>query len=208
MQVYIIINDSRLTLIFLAKKNIARTAPSGLPSPANSIQDGSSPDYAGGLTTSSSNTNNRKNGQQSYYNRGRSNRPRNMRTNSKNGQYQHQNGYNEMSPRTNSYNRSPRYNNVQYNDMMMQPIQPTYFYPAPVAVDVQVIKMHLLVQLEYYFSLENLIRDIYFRRHMDAEGYIPLTFIAGFNRVRSITLDLDLVREVILRLSIPSIFAQ
>ncbi|KAJ3279246.1 component of La ribonucleoprotein [Borealophlyctis nickersoniae] len=40
---------------------------------------------------------------------------------------------------------------------------------------------------EYYFSIENLCRDIYFRRQMDAtNGSVPLKVVAGFNRVRSL----------------------
>lgn len=32
-------------------------------------------------------------------------------------------------------------------------------------------------------SIENLCRDIFLRLKMDEEGFIPLTVIAGFNRV-------------------------
>lgn len=46
---------------------------------------------------------------------------------------------------------------------------------------------------EYYFSEENLVKDLFLRRKMDSEGFIPVTLIASFHRVRSLTNDLNLV---------------
>jgi la-related protein 1 len=43
-------------------------------------------------------------------------------------------------------------------------------------------------QIEYYFSVENLCKDMFLRQRMDAEGWIPLPVIAGFNRVSQTTL--------------------
>lgn len=48
-------------------------------------------------------------------------------------------------------------------------------------------------QIEYYFSAENLDTDIYLRRKMDAQGYIPLNSIAAFNRVKSLSHDAELI---------------
>lgn len=53
-------------------------------------------------------------------------------------------------------------------------------------------------QLEYYFSLENLCRDIYLRLNMNAEGWIDLSFISGFNRVKILTVDQDLLADVLM----------
>ncbi|CAF4370563.1 unnamed protein product, partial [Adineta steineri] len=39
---------------------------------------------------------------------------------------------------------------------------------------------------EYYFSPENLEIDIFLRQQMTKDGYIPLSLIANFNRVRSL----------------------
>ena len=44
-------------------------------------------------------------------------------------------------------------------------------------------------QIEYYFSVDNLVRDLYLRQQMDASGYVPLAFIASFNRVRMLSSD-------------------
>ncbi|WYZ42940.1 hypothetical protein EsH8_VI_000639 [Colletotrichum jinshuiense] len=44
---------------------------------------------------------------------------------------------------------------------------------------------HLLVpQLEYYFSIENLLKDEFLRKHMDSQGFVPLELVLGFSRVR------------------------
>lgn len=48
-------------------------------------------------------------------------------------------------------------------------------------------------QIEYYFSADNLGNDIYLRRKMDAQGYIPLSSIAAFNRVKSLSQDAELI---------------
>ncbi|KAG7728202.1 hypothetical protein KL933_002328 [Ogataea haglerorum] len=42
----------------------------------------------------------------------------------------------------------------------------------------------LTKQLEYYFSMENLLKDIFLRKHMNSEGYVSVAFIAGFSRVK------------------------
>ena len=50
---------------------------------------------------------------------------------------------------------------------------------------------------EYYFSSENLERDFFFRRKMDAEGFIPISLIASFPRLQAMTTDGNLVIDAI-----------
>lgn len=50
---------------------------------------------------------------------------------------------------------------------------------------------------EYYFSEENLLRDFYLRRKMDAKGYLPITLIASFHRVQALTNNLSLIVDAI-----------
>ncbi|CAF1263430.1 unnamed protein product, partial [Didymodactylos carnosus] len=52
-------------------------------------------------------------------------------------------------------------------------------------------------QLEYYFSDENLEVDIYLRRKMSRDGYVPLSLIAGFNRVKSLCEDFNMIIEAV-----------
>lgn len=44
----------------------------------------------------------------------------------------------------------------------------------------------LSAQLSWYFSIQNLCRDMYLRTNMDSQGFVPLSLIAGFNRVGSL----------------------
>lgn len=46
---------------------------------------------------------------------------------------------------------------------------------------------------EYYFSADNLQKDFFLRRKMDNEGFLPVTLIAGFPRVRTLSLDIILI---------------
>jgi La domain-containing protein len=50
-------------------------------------------------------------------------------------------------------------------------------------------------QMEYYFSLENLCRDLYLRSHMNEEGWIDLSFIAQFNRVKFFSADMEYIAD-------------
>lgn len=50
-------------------------------------------------------------------------------------------------------------------------------------------------QLEYYFSVENLCRDVYLRLLMDSEGWVDANAILSFNRMKAFSHDLRLVLE-------------
>ncbi|KAL8804400.1 MAG: hypothetical protein Q9182_002595 [Xanthomendoza sp. 2 TL-2023] len=54
------------------------------------------------------------------------------------------------------------------------------------------------MQMEYYFSVDNLCKDMYLRKHMDSQGFVFLSVLAKFNRIRQLTQDLELVRYVCL----------
>jgi la-related protein 1 len=49
---------------------------------------------------------------------------------------------------------------------------------------------------EYYFSVDNLLKDMYLRRHMDSQGFVSLDFIAAFNRIKNLTTDVELLKLV------------
>ena len=50
-------------------------------------------------------------------------------------------------------------------------------------------------QIDYYFSMDNLCKDIFLRSKMDEKGWIPLAVVANFNRVRMLTPDMMLIVE-------------
>ncbi|KAI0438374.1 hypothetical protein F4803DRAFT_100716 [Xylaria telfairii] len=50
-------------------------------------------------------------------------------------------------------------------------------------------------QVEYYFSVDNCVKDWYLRTHMDSQGFVPIPFIASFNRMRELLVDLNILRQ-------------
>lgn len=69
--------------------------------------------------------------------------------------------------------------------------------PAMGMVTKQMTMESVRKQIDYYFSLDNLCKDIFLRSKMDAEGWIPLAVVANFNRVRMLTPDLMLIVEAV-----------
>ncbi|OBZ78303.1 hypothetical protein A0H81_02447 [Grifola frondosa] len=58
-------------------------------------------------------------------------------------------------------------------------------------------RYYLLGQLEYYLSPQNIVQDFFLRQRMDSRGWISIPLIASFNRVKQLTVDLQLVRDVL-----------
>lgn len=53
----------------------------------------------------------------------------------------------------------------------------------------------LKTQLEWYFSPQNLSRDQYLKSKMSSEGYVPISVIAEFKRVKDLTKDLQFLTQ-------------
>ena len=49
-------------------------------------------------------------------------------------------------------------------------------------------------QIEYYFSIDNLCKDMFLRKHMDSQGLVFLNTIAQFRRMLELTHDINLIR--------------
>ncbi|KAJ0391668.1 hypothetical protein P43SY_011723 [Pythium insidiosum] len=75
--------------------------------------------------------------------------------------------------------RRPYYdsNGVYYNGV---------YVPNP---DPKVTAQWAKSQIEFYFSPENLVRDIFLRQHMDVDGFVPLAFVGSFQAVFSVHQD-------------------
>ncbi|KXZ47077.1 hypothetical protein GPECTOR_38g314 [Gonium pectorale] len=65
--------------------------------------------------------------------------------------------------------------------------------PADKAQTKQMLTEAVRKQIDYYFSVDNLCKDIFLRSKMDDNGWIPLAVVANFNRVRILTLDWTLI---------------
>ncbi|KAI5055628.1 hypothetical protein GOP47_0029149 [Adiantum capillus-veneris] len=59
------------------------------------------------------------------------------------------------------------------------------------------LRSMLVKQIEYYFSIENLCRDIFLRSKMDEQGFIPVSVIANFNRVKMLTPNPGLILDAL-----------
>ncbi|KDQ60248.1 hypothetical protein JAAARDRAFT_56179 [Jaapia argillacea MUCL 33604] len=80
------------------------------------------------------------------------------------------------------------------------PAQPPPPLPVPLSpldYPLDHTRYYLLGQLEYYMSAQNMAQDFYLRQQMDSQGWISITLIASFNRIKQLTMDLRLVREVL-----------
>ncbi|GFS81418.1 la-related protein 1 [Nephila pilipes] len=94
-----------------------------------------------------------------------------------------------------------------YQDMNgYLPTDMTYYATAPSFcsyywnggyVDDDALKDNVKKQIEYYFSEENLQKDFFMRRRMNAEGFIPVALIASFHRVQLQTQEISKVIEAV-----------
>lgn len=71
------------------------------------------------------------------------------------------------------------------------------YFNGYIGMDADTLKAAIRKQVEYYFSEENLIKDCYLRRKMDDEGFIPVTLIASFHRVRALSSDVSVIIDAI-----------
>ncbi|KAK1652809.1 hypothetical protein QYE76_070614 [Lolium multiflorum] len=88
-------------------------------------------------------------------------------------------GFPDMSPHL-YYFAMPTSDGLQALPFVPPPPTP----PAMLISPLEQLQRELLVQIEYYFSDENLCKDIYLRQHMDGQGWVPVSLIAGFNQVQ------------------------
>ncbi|KAG0142646.1 hypothetical protein CROQUDRAFT_662289 [Cronartium quercuum f. sp. fusiforme G11] len=69
---------------------------------------------------------------------------------------------------------------------------PMLAYPYP----LDPVQYYVLGQCEYYFSVENLVKDVFLRSHMEQEGWVKISTISSFNRIKSLSTDLEQIRDV------------
>lgn len=65
----------------------------------------------------------------------------------------------------------------------------------------------IVTQLEYYFSVNNLCKDMFLRKNMDSQGFVPLRTIAEFRRIKALLADGSMSFETLRNVAsqIPSI---
>ncbi|CAK7263308.1 hypothetical protein SEPCBS57363_000508 [Sporothrix epigloea] len=75
-------------------------------------------------------------------------------------------------------------------DYQMQPYAFSAFNPF---MDAELLH-GLTLQVDYYFSLDNLVKDVFLRRKMNDQGFVPLSVIAKFKRMAELAPSIDFIR--------------
>jgi la-related protein 1 len=103
------------------------------------------------------------------------------------GPYHHQTG---MLPPLNTF--------VGPSELMYDQPQPQPMSAVPYTYHLAQYNLvgSVSLQIEYYFSLDNLIKDDYLRKQMDSQGFVLLTTLSEFKRLRALTQDVDLLRFI------------
>ncbi|XP_058098962.1 la-related protein 1C-like isoform X2 [Magnolia sinica] len=81
---------------------------------------------------------------------------------------------------------------------------PAMYFTAP---DPQ-LRTTLMKQIDYYFSSENLCKDIYLRRNMDEQGWVTISLIANFNRVKQLTNDVQFILDAMRSSSVVEVMGE
>ncbi|GMI97014.1 La related protein 1a [Hibiscus trionum] len=81
---------------------------------------------------------------------------------------------------------------------------PPHFVPYPINQETNVLppemvtlRANIVKQIEYYFSDENLLHDNYLISLMDDEGWVPISTIADFKRVKRMSTDIQFILDVL-----------
>ncbi|XP_038720852.1 la-related protein 1C isoform X2 [Tripterygium wilfordii] len=75
---------------------------------------------------------------------------------------------------------------------LVAPIPPMFF-PAP---DPNIYSK-IVQQINYWFSGDNLAKDIYLRKNMDDQGWVSIELIAGFKKIAELTNNIQLILDAL-----------
>lgn len=85
-------------------------------------------------------------------------------------------------------------------DSMRSPSHYIQNQPAPNPVlspEAAELRSNILTQVEYYFSDANLERDDFLKSLMDEHGWVPVSKLADFNRLKKMTADIHLILDAL-----------
>ncbi|CAO3626721.1 unnamed protein product [Cunninghamella blakesleeana] len=160
-------------------------------------------------TTPRGNHNNNNNSNNNNSNNNNNQRHRNNHTRSNNNNNDQRQSKRSVSVGNNTSSSSHRHHHHKNNSErrrhsghpsavgMSRSFTTNDLNPAYVNVDADTLKSYILQQIEYYFSIDNLCKDLFLRSKMNSEGYVDINLLANFNRVKGLTTDLDLIKEAL-----------
>eukprot|EP00262_Sarcandra_glabra_P007006 TRINITY_DN19565_c0_g1_i1.p1 TRINITY_DN19565_c0_g1~~TRINITY_DN19565_c0_g1_i1.p1 ORF type:complete len:1048 (+),score=188.56 TRINITY_DN19565_c0_g1_i1:248-3391(+) len=70
-------------------------------------------------------------------------------------------------------------------------------YPLPAAPETLALRANVVKQIEYYFSDENLQKDLFLLQLLDGQGWVSISVIADFNRVKKMTTDIPFILDAL-----------
>lgn len=68
---------------------------------------------------------------------------------------------------------------------------------SPISPESDSLRSNITKQIEYYFSDENLRTDNYLLSLMDAQGWVPISIIADFKRVKRMSTDIQFILDAL-----------
>lgn len=83
-----------------------------------------------------------------------------------------------------------------YDYSMVPPPMNSAVSFSPYGVDQWTLAAMVSTQMEYYFSIDNLCKDVFLRKHMDGKGFVFLSVLADFNRIKNLTTNVDILKHV------------
>ncbi|KAJ3125970.1 hypothetical protein HK098_007975 [Nowakowskiella sp. JEL0407] len=128
-------------------------------------------------------------------NRNSTRTPRNTKTRASFSAHQQQQHYNSNPVPYNYSHRSSEGNVLNRRSDYVNGYAPTIFPPFgmmndafidPSTADMETVRFWIRQQIEFYFSIENLCRDLYFRKQMNPQGAVSLGVILNFPRMRNL----------------------
>eukprot|EP00035_Acanthoeca_spectabilis_P021553 m.438870 g.438870 ORF g.438870 m.438870 type:complete len:370 (+) comp18297_c0_seq1:411-1520(+) len=69
-------------------------------------------------------------------------------------------------------------------------VHPSVGVPPMAMTDPAALSAAIQYQVEYYLSIDNLLRDLYLRGHMDMGGWVPLSHLATFKRLSTLSTNI------------------
>ncbi|XWS20918.1 hypothetical protein CRYUN_Cryun30bG0010600 [Craigia yunnanensis] len=90
---------------------------------------------------------------------------------------------------------------IYFPPMSLEPIRgmPLFTPAPPSAMNMPLPELPLpallLHQIDYYFSDANLVKDEFLKSNMDDQGWVAISLIAGFPRVKSLTSNIQLILD-------------
>lgn len=80
--------------------------------------------------------------------------------------------------------------------MYAAPMGPRPYVPPPsVPVDRPALLATIARQVDFYFSPQNLVRDMYLRQQMDSAGFVPVSLVLSFRRMATMCPDVPTLME-------------